>query len=65
MGTYLLLDSAGATTLGGGITRIGYVLRFTTTGALEGLLLASCIGFFGSLGPAIDACWRPRSARVD
>ncbi|MEM7098070.1 MAG: ABC transporter permease [Pseudomonadota bacterium] len=63
--SYAFLDGLFASTLGGGITRIGYVLEFTTTGTWQGMGLAALIGLLGSTSPAISACLQPISARVD
>ncbi|MEM6548430.1 MAG: ABC transporter permease [Pseudomonadota bacterium] len=56
--TYLFLEGIGATTLAGGITRIGYALTFTLSGLLQGIALALVIGLIGSIIPAATACLR-------
>lgn len=56
---YLSLDGLRASTLGGGITRIGYALEFTATGLLQGLGLAIVIGVLGAIVPAALGSLRP------
>ncbi|MEM9573232.1 MAG: ABC transporter permease [Pseudomonadota bacterium] len=53
--SYVLLDGITASTLGGGITRIGYSLEFTLSGFIQGIVLAVGIGFLGALIPALLA----------
>lgn len=59
---YVFLDGIAATTLGGGITRIGYQLTFTEAGFWKGVGLAAAIGFLGAVGPSILAISTPASA---
>ncbi|MEM6280251.1 MAG: ABC transporter permease [Verrucomicrobiota bacterium] len=61
---FLLLDGVSATTLGGGITRIGYSLQFTSAGFSQGIVLAATIGFLGALIPAIIASLRPPAVKL-
>ncbi|MEM9281730.1 MAG: ABC transporter permease [Verrucomicrobiota bacterium] len=56
---YLFLDGLDTSTLGGGITRIGYSLKFTSAGFLQGAILAAAIGLIGAIIPAIIASVRP------
>ena len=57
--SYLLLDGLTASTLGGGITRIGYALEFTLSGFVQGIILAVVIGVLGAVIPATIASVRP------
>lgn len=57
--SFLLLDGLTASTLGGGITRIGYSLEFTLSGFVQGMVLAIVIGVSGAIIPAIIASVRP------
>ncbi|MEM1045682.1 MAG: ABC transporter permease [Pseudomonadota bacterium] len=55
LAAYLILDGAEATALSSGVTRIGYVLQFSPTGLLQGVILSAAIGICGSLVPAVLA----------
>ncbi|MEM6480758.1 MAG: ABC transporter permease [Pseudomonadota bacterium] len=57
--SYSVFNGAEATALSGGVTRIGYALRFSASGLVQGLILAGLVGLFGSLIPAIAASLRP------
>lgn len=57
--SYLLLDGLTASTLGGGIMRIGYSLEFTLSGFVQGIILAVVIGMLGAVIPATIASIRP------
>ncbi|MEM1396128.1 MAG: ABC transporter permease [Pseudomonadota bacterium] len=57
--SYLFLDGLSASTLGGGITSIGYSLEFTLLGVLQGVVLAVVIGILGAFFPAMMASLRP------
>ncbi|MEM7058606.1 MAG: ABC transporter permease [Pseudomonadota bacterium] len=54
-GAYLFLEGLSASTLAGGITRIGYSLTFTLSGLWQGIGLAVAIGVIGSIIPATIA----------
>ena len=56
---YLVLDGLSASTLAGGITRIGYSLKFTFSGLSQGIGLAAAIGVLGAIIPAVLASLRP------
>ncbi|MEM8971178.1 MAG: FtsX-like permease family protein, partial [Pseudomonadota bacterium] len=56
---YLILDGLSATTLASGITRVGYVLKFSLSGLWQGLGLAATIGVLGAAIPAMIASLRP------
>lgn len=57
--SYLLLDGLSASTLGGGITQIGYSLEFTPLGFIQGIALAIAIGILGAIIPAGVASLQP------
>ncbi|EEA94629.1 conserved hypothetical protein [Pseudovibrio sp. JE062] len=48
---YLLLDGFQASALANGVTNIGYTLRFSHEGLLQGLMLATTIGFLVQFVP--------------
>ncbi|MEM1370711.1 MAG: ABC transporter permease [Pseudomonadota bacterium] len=56
---YFVLDGVSATTLAGGITRIGYALDVRPSGLWQALALAVTIGLLGSAIPAVLASLRP------
>lgn len=58
LAAYLILDGLTASTLGGGITRIGYALKFTLSGFWQGIGLAVGIGILGASLPASLASFR-------
>ncbi|MEM8541595.1 MAG: ABC transporter permease [Pseudomonadota bacterium] len=57
--SYLLLDGLSASTLGGGITQIGYSLEFTPLAFIQGIALAIAIGILGAIIPAGVASLQP------
>lgn len=61
----VFIDGLTATTLGGGITRIGYSLEITWPAVLQGVALAGLIGIIGALVPALIASLRPASASLN
>lgn len=56
---YVVLDGLTASTLAGGITRVGYALKFTLSGLWQGLGLSVAIGVLGAIIPATLAGLRP------
>ncbi len=61
---YVALDGLTTTTLGGGITRIGYALKFTASGFWQGIGLAATIGVLGAALPAVLACTGPVNSKL-
>ena len=55
---YSFFHGAEATALSGDVTRIGYTLQFSSSGLLQGMILAGVVGLCGSLIPAIAASLR-------